>query len=110
MAYSLSKKFASLQLDVSGGTTEIFTLSSGTIRNGIVLLHNTTAGAITVSGHIVPSSGSKTDGNKFLGQSLAANTRLELYIPKMVSGDALHLYASAGSSVTAFDQDLVTST
>ena len=107
MAYSVSRQFASLQLDVSAGTTNIFTLASGTIRNGIVLLHNTTAGLITVSGHVVPAAGSKTDANKFLGESLAANTRLEVKIPKMVSGDTLHLFASAGASVTAFDKDLV---
>lgn len=107
MTRVLTKQFTSLELDVAAGTTSIFTLGDGTIINGRVQLHNTSGGAVTVIGYIVPNAGSKVAKNKFYEASLASLSTSMIDIPKMVATDTLHLYASAANSVTALDHDLV---
>ena len=109
MALTYGKQFTSKELDVSGGTTLIFTLAAGNIRNMTMLLVNHTAGAITVTAHI--STGTNNNTNIFMdAESLAASERLEVNIPQMVASDELHVYASAINSITIHDLDSVVRT
>lgn len=109
MALAYGKQFTSKELDISSGTTLIFTLAAGNIRNMTMLLVNHTAGAITVTAHI--STGTEDNTNIFMpGESIGANSRLEVNIPQMVALDQLHVYASAANSITIHDLDSVVRT
>ena len=106
MALTYGKQFTSQELDISSGTTLIFTLSAGNIRNMSISLVNHTAGAITVAGHV--STGTNDDTNIFLSdESIAANSRLEVNVPQMIASDQLHVWASAANSITIHDLDSV---
>lgn len=109
MALTYGKQFTSKQLDIITGTTLVFTLASGNIRNMTMLLVNHSAGAINVTAHV--SDGTNNNANIFMDEeSLAAGARLEVNIPQMVSNDQLHVWASAASSVTIHDLDSVVRT
>lgn len=64
---------------------------------------NTTGGAVTLSMWFVPSGGSATDANKILDdKSIPANSEVGLDVPvvhTLDKGEAIHLEASAGTSL-----------
>lgn len=86
----------------------IFTLSAGVLRNLVILIANNTGGAVTLDGWVVPTAGSTAASNKFLEDySIAANTFVEIAVPKMITGDMLYLRAGTSSALTVFDHDSV---
>jgi hypothetical protein len=102
-----SRLFESKVIDDSA-EDDIFAISSGTIRNLIIMLSNQTASPVTVDGWVIPSGGSSGAGNKFLEDySIGANTFEEIPVPKMVAGDKLTLRAGTASALTVFDNDSV---
>ena len=106
MALTYGRQFASTELAATA--TSIFTLSEGNIRNMTILLVNHTAGAITVTGHVVPSAGSVANSNMFISaESIGANSRLEVNVPQMIAGDDLQMFAGSASSITVHDLDSV---
>ena len=106
-ALSYSRLFASKQIN-NAADDLIFTLSAGVLRNLVILVSNTTAGAVTLDGWVVPTAGSTGASNKFMEDySISANTPVEIAVPKMVAGDSLYLRASAATSLTVFDHDSV---
>ena len=106
MALTYGRQFAAQEL--ANTATSLFVLSSGNIRNMTILLINHTAGAVTVTGHVVPSAGSVANSNYFMdAESLAAGERLEVNVPQMVAGDDLQMFASAANSITVHDLDSV---
>ncbi len=65
-------------------------------------LTNTTAGAVSVTAHAVPSGGTASDGNAFLkAKSIAANDYLDVDVPIIALGGTLQALASANTSITA---------
>lgn len=109
MALDYSRLFAPQQLGTSAAS--LFVLSSGTLRNLSIKLVNTTAGAITVTGYVIPASGSAGDSNTFISaESIGANSTIEVNVPKMITGDDLQMLASAGTSITVHELDGVVRT
>lgn len=103
MAIEYGRKFAPTQLTTSLVTLfTLGTLGDGrTMENMVVRFTNTTAGAVTVDAHLVPSSGSASDTNKVVPTvSIAANSTSDIRIPKMIGGDFLQAKASAGASIS----------
>lgn len=106
-ALSYSRLFSSKVVN-NAAEDDIFTLSSGILRNLVILIANNTGGAVTLDGWVIPSGGSSAASNKFLEDySIAANTHVEIAVPKMIAGDKLTLQASAAASLTIFDHDSV---
>ena len=109
MALTYGRQFAAQELPNAAGS--LFTLSSGNIRNMTILLVNHTAGAVTVTGHVIPSAGSVGNDNYFMdAESIGAGDRLEVNVPQMAAGDDLQMFASAANSITVHDLDSVVRT
>lgn len=103
MAIEYTLLFAPIQL--TNALVTIFTLGTlgdgRSLENLTVRFTNTTAGAITVDAHIIPSGGSASDTNKVVSAlSIAANSYTDVRIPKMIGGYFLQAKASAGASVS----------
>ena len=108
-ALSYSRLFAPQQLGTSASS--LFVLSSGTLRNLSIKLVNTTGGAIQVTGYLIPSGGSASDTTTFLkDESIAANSYIEVNVPKMITSDDLQMLASAAASITVYELDGVVRT
>lgn len=96
---------------ISNSADDIFTLGSGVLRNLVILVANNTASTVTLDGWVIPSAGSAAAANKFLEDySIAANTAVEIAVPKMITGDKLTLQAGTASALTVFDHDSVVRT
>lgn len=103
MSIDYTLLFAPVQL--TGSLVTIFTLGTlgdgRSLENLIVRFTNTTAGAITVDAHNIPSGGTASDVNKVISSlSIAANSYTDVRIPKMIGGYFLQAKASAGTSVS----------
>lgn len=109
MALDYSRLFAPQQLGTSAST--LFTLTAGTLRNLSIKLVNTTAGAITVTGYVVPTSDTAADDTTFISaESIPSNSYIEVNVPKMISGDSLQMLASGATSITVYELDGVVRT
>ncbi len=99
-SYTYDKLFAPAQLGATVATYA--TIPAGSIlRDGRILLANTTAGAVTYTVYAVPSGGSASDANAIVkGRSLGANDFVELDLPRMGAGDTLQALAGAATSIT----------
>lgn len=90
------------QAAVTAGTTTIYTVPAST-RTMVkdIDLCNTTAGALTVNVHLVPSGGAAGTGNAlFYGVAIAANTTLQWTgVQIMNAGDTIQVQGS-GLGVT----------
>lgn len=101
---SSAKRLASGQLPSSSAA--LYAASTSNVRAQVIAatLTNTTAGALTFSLWLVPSSGSATDANVIYdGASIAAGDALVL--DKLIghvlnSGDGIHGVASSATSLT----------
>lgn len=85
------------QAAVTAGTTTIYTtpaLTRTMVKD--IDLCNTTAGALTVNVHLVPSGGAAGTGNALLyGTSIAANTTLQWTgVQVMNAGDTIQVQGS----------------
>lgn len=97
-SYDYDKQFEPAQLTTSAAT---YYTAAGTLRDGRLLLANTTGGAVTYTVYVVPSGGSAGDSNAIVkGKSLGANDFVEIDLPRMKSGDFVQALASAGTSIT----------
>lgn len=104
-ALDYKKLFASKVID-NASADDIFTLPSGVLRNLVVLVSNSDSSAVTLDGWVIPSGGSAATANKFLSSySIAANTYVEIPVPKMTTGDKLTLQAGSANVLTVFDED-----
>lgn len=105
MALAFSKLFDAIQLTTTAATLYAMPASPAQVlKNGRVRFTNTTAGAITVTVHIVPGAGAAADANAFLkAYSIAANSYLDVDIPTMKASDSLQALASANTSITAHE-------
>lgn len=85
------------QAAITAGTTTIYTVpaSTRTLVKDIDIC-NTTAGALTVNVHLVPSAGSAGTGNAlFYGASITANTTLQWTgVQVMNAGDTIQVQGS----------------
>ena len=86
------------QAAVTAATTTIYTvpaLTRAMVKD--IDLCNTTAGALTVNVHLVPSGGAAGTGNAlFYGVSIAANTTLQWTgVQIMNAGDTIQVQGSA---------------
>lgn len=105
-ALSYNRLFASKV--VSNSADDIFTLSAGVLRNLVILVTNSTGSPVTLDGWVIPTAGSAAQSNQFLSDfSIAANTSVEIAVPKMVTGDKLTLQAGTATALTVFDHDAV---
>lgn len=109
MADSLNygRLFASKIID-NASTDDIFTLSSGVLRNLVICVANQTGSAVTLDAYVVPSAGSPAAANQFLKTySISANSFEEIPVPKMIGGDKLTLQAGTATALAVFDADSV---
>lgn len=102
MALTVIKLFAPLQLGT--GETTIYQCaaapSTTVLKNGRLRLSNITAGAVTVTLHNVPSGGSAGDANAFMkGESIAANSHVDVDMPTLAAGDTVSGLAGAATSI-----------
>ena len=91
------------QAAVTAGTTTIYTvpaLTRALVKD--IDLCNTTAGALTINVHLVPSAGSASAANAlFFGASISANTTLQWSgVQVMNAGDTIQVQGS-GAGITA---------
>jgi len=94
---------------VANTADDIFTLTAGVLRNLVILLANNSASPVIVSGWVIPASGSAATANKFIpDESIAANTTLQIGVPKMIAGDKLTLQAGTAAVLTVFEDDAAT--
>lgn len=103
MALTFAKLFQPQQLPNVVGTiyTNPANPTTSVLKNGRVRLTNTTAGAVTATLYAVPSSGAPTDANAFMkGQSIAANSFVDVDLPTLAAGDMLQGLAGAVTSIT----------
>jgi hypothetical protein len=104
MTITYSQLFAPTVLTTSAATlfTAPATLTTTLLRGGRIRFTNTTAGAVTVTAHAIPSGGSAAAGNMFLqAKSIAANDYLDTDVPMLGPGGFVQALASANTSVTA---------
>ncbi len=88
---------------VANTADDIFTLPAGVLRNLIITLSNTSASPVTISGWLIPASGSAANGNKFIpGESVGANATIDIAVPKMIAGDKLTLQAGTAAVLAVF--------
>lgn len=82
------------------------TPATNLLSNGRVRLTNTTAGAIAATLYAVPAAGSASDTNTFLpAVSIAPFDFLDVDLPQLGAGDALHGFASAATSISIAAMD-----
>ena len=91
------------QAAVTAGTTTIYTvpaLTRALVKD--IDLCNTTAGALTINVHLVPSAGSASAANAlFFGASISANTTLQWSgVQVMNAGDTIQVQGSS-TGITA---------
>lgn len=104
MSITYSQFMAPTVLTTSAAT--LFTVpsvpASSLLRGGRIRLTNTTAGAVTVTLHGIPSGGTASDGNAFVkAKSVAANDYLDIDIPILGPGGFVQALAGAATSITA---------
>lgn len=99
-SYTYDKLFDPAQLGTSGAT--YYTVPTGSLlRDGRILLANTTAAAATYTVHVVPSGGSASDTNAIVkGRSMGPNDFIELDLPRMEAGDTLQALAGTATAIS----------
>lgn len=105
MALTYSKLFEPNQIDNAALET-LFTVavlpSTTLLRNGRLRFVNTTAGAVTITCHAVPSGLTASDTNALLkGVSIAANSYVDIDLPVLKAGDFVQAQAGAATSISA---------
>lgn len=103
MALSFTQLFAAAALTNAAATyyTVPATPTSSLLMNGRVRFSNITAGAITVTAYAIQSGGSAADANAFMkGESIAANSHVDIDVPLLAAGGFLQALASANTSIT----------
>lgn len=106
-ALNYSRLFSSKVIN-NAADDDIFTLTSGILRNLVILVANNTGSAVTLDGWVRPGAAASAASNKFLEDySIAANTFVEIAVPKMIAADVLTLRAGTASALTVFDHDSV---
>ena len=105
MAYQRITPAKLAQAAITGATTTVYTVPAST-RTMVkeIDICNTTAGALTINVHLVPSGGAARTANALLyGVSIAANTTLQWSgVQVMNAGDTIQVQASGlGLTVTA---------
>lgn len=108
MAISFQKLFQPVQLGTSAST--IFTNSASPatsfLRNGRLLLANTSASAASVTLYAVPSGGSASSTNQFLpAVSISPYSQLQVDIPELAAGDFIQGLASTGAVISVHAMD-----
>lgn len=85
------------------GTSETTIITAAEITLAArIRLTNVTAGAITVTIHVVPSGGSASDSNAHLkGYSIPANDYIDIDLGNLPDAAVVSGLASAGTSITA---------
>lgn len=105
MALTYSKLFEPNQVDNVALETLLTVPASPTttlLRNGRIRFVNTTAGAVTITCHAVPSGGTASDTTALLkGVSINANSYIDIDLPVMKAGDFVQAQAGAATSISA---------
>lgn len=98
---TLVKLFEPAQLTGSVATYYTVAAPYTVLRDFTIRVTNTTAGAVTVDVHAVPSAGTASDTNAVVkGYSIPANDYRDIDVPVMKVGDFLQAKASAGTSIS----------
>ncbi len=103
-----SRKFAGTELTTANQT--LFTVSANTIiRNMVVLVSNKTGSPATLTLYRVPSGGAAGDDGTYVytGYSIAANSFVELPLPKLIAADFIVALASANNALEIHESDSV---
>lgn len=105
MALTYKKLFEPNQVDNAALETLLTVPASPTtslLRNGRIRFVNTTAGAVTITCHAVPVSGTASDVNALLKTvSISANSYLDVDLPVLKAGDFVQAQAGAATSISA---------
>lgn len=81
----------------------VYTATNVAAQIAAFTVHNPTGGAVSIEAWIVPSGGSATDANKILSASILTGATTgfnEMVGQALNNGDALHLAAGSGASLT----------
>lgn len=93
---------------LTGAAATIYTTPVATSNQSVpclakakVRFSNVTGGAITVTAYAVPAGGAASDtGNAFMvGESIAANSHVDVDLPMLGPGDFFQAKAGAGTSI-----------
>lgn len=108
MAITYQRFFAPQQIPAAD--TTIYTVPAApaqTVMKSLrVRLANTTAAAAAVTLYAVPAGGAPGAANVcFPGVSVAANDYLDVDVPDMAAGDALHALGSTAGAITISQLD-----
>ena len=103
MALSFIKLFEPLQLAAAAAQFYLCPVNPTTtvLKNGRVRLTNTTGAAVPATLYAVPASGGAGVTNEFVaGQSVPANSFVDIDVPTLAAGDTLWGFAGTAASIT----------
>lgn len=105
MTVSYPKLFEPNQVDNAALET-LYTVpatpATNILRNGRIRFVNTSAGAVTITCHAVPSGGTASATNGLLtSYSIAAYSSTDVDLPIMKAGDFVQAQAGAATSISA---------
>jgi len=76
------------------------TPTSNLLRNGTIRLTNTTASAVVATLYAVPQAGASGAVNEFFaGESVAANSHVDIPVPQLQYGDSIYGFAASASAI-----------